>query len=90
MKKLVSILMMFALLLSFTACGNSGTGEESENLTDSASQTEQKPLPLKKKPTVQVRTHRKKSNLTNRKQKHWLFTFPVPAIQKQLLKGFPS
>lgn len=41
MKKLVSILMMFAMLLSFTACGNSGTGEESENLTDSASQTEQ-------------------------------------------------
>lgn len=41
MKKLVSILMMFALLLCFTACGNSGTGEGSENLTDSASQTEQ-------------------------------------------------
>lgn len=41
MKKLVSILMMFALLLSFTACGIGGTGEESENLTDSASQTEQ-------------------------------------------------
>ena len=43
MKKLISILMMFALLLSFTACSNSGTGEESEKLTDTASQTEQQP-----------------------------------------------
>ncbi|MGN0442016.1 MAG: flavodoxin [Acutalibacteraceae bacterium] len=41
MKKLVSILMMFVLLLSFTACSNSGTGEESEKLPDTASQSEQ-------------------------------------------------
>ena len=41
MKKLVSILMMFALLLSFTACSNSDSGEESEKLPDTASQTEQ-------------------------------------------------
>lgn len=41
MKRLVSILMMFALLLSFTACGKSGTGEEIGKLPDTASQTEQ-------------------------------------------------
>ena len=41
MKKLVSILMVFTLLLSFTACNSNDIGEESEKLTDSASQTEQ-------------------------------------------------
>ena len=33
--------MVFTLLLSFTACSGNGTGEESEKLPDTASQTEQ-------------------------------------------------
>lgn len=41
MKKLVSILMIFTLLLSFSACSSNDIGEEIEKLTDSASQTEQ-------------------------------------------------
>lgn len=41
MKRLVSIIMVFTLLLSFTACSGNGTGEESEKLPDTASQTEQ-------------------------------------------------
>ena len=41
MKRLVSILVMFALLFSFTACGGNGAGEKSEKLPDTASQTEQ-------------------------------------------------
>ncbi|MGN0179002.1 MAG: flavodoxin [Monoglobaceae bacterium] len=41
MKKLVSILMVFTLLLSFAACGNSDTDKENENMPDLISQTEQ-------------------------------------------------
>lgn len=41
MKKIVSILLVFALMFCVTACSGSNVDEDGDDLTDSASQTEQ-------------------------------------------------
>ncbi|MGN0553904.1 MAG: flavodoxin [Oscillospiraceae bacterium] len=61
MKKLVSTLMVFTLLFSFTACGNNNNGE-SEKLQDSASQTEQQTTVSEQEPDSSAETSSTESN----------------------------
>ncbi|MGN0502958.1 MAG: flavodoxin [Ruminococcus sp.] len=62
MKKLVSMLMVFTLLFSFTACGNNNNAGESEKLQDSASQTEQQTTVSKQEPDSSAETSSTESN----------------------------
>lgn len=62
MKKLVSMLMVFTLLFSFTACGNNNNAGESEKLQDSASQTEQQTMVSEQEPDSSAETSSTESN----------------------------
>ncbi len=62
MKKLVSMLMVFTLLFSFTACGNNNNAGESEKLQDSASQTEQQTTVSEQEPDSSAETSLAESN----------------------------
>lgn len=62
MKKLVSMLMVFTLLFSFTACGNNNNAGESEKLQDSASQTEQQTTVSEQEPDSSAETSSAESN----------------------------
>lgn len=62
MKKLVSMLMVFTLLFSFTACGNNNNAGESEKLQDSASQTEQQTTVSEQEPDSLAKTSSAESN----------------------------
>ncbi|MGN0491530.1 MAG: hypothetical protein ACI4HP_08505, partial [Ruminococcus sp.] len=62
MKKLVSMLMVFTLLFSFTACGNNNNAGESEKLQDSASQTVQQTTVSEQEPDSSAETSSAESN----------------------------
>ncbi|MGN1467348.1 MAG: flavodoxin [Ruminococcus sp.] len=62
MKKLVSMLMVFTLLFSFTACGNNSNADESEKLQDSATQTEQQTTVSEQEPDSSAETSSTESN----------------------------